>query len=129
MHAQAAAAGSLPCRSRADDGRREMEVRVVHLLSQHTLMFNELRNSVPGVRQQVLSGLLREPANDGLVRRDTTERVGIKYALTAKGHELVALLTPLATWGLTQLANQGVASIPPAPKLSEKRAPETSSLL
>jgi|GEM_PF-6953590 len=92
------------------------KVRVLHLLSLDELSFGELRNSIGGVRQQVLSSLLRELVADGAIwhRKDTPERS--TYGLTAKGRELVMLLTPLAAWGMHLLAEQGATWQPPAPQ-------------
>jgi DNA-binding HxlR family transcriptional regulator len=92
------------------------KVRVLHLLSLDELSFGELRNSIGGVRQQVLSSLLQGLIADGAVRhRKTTPERSI-YGLTDKGRELVLLLTPLAEWGLQLLAEQGATWQPPEPR-------------
>ncbi|MBR0796840.1 helix-turn-helix transcriptional regulator [Bradyrhizobium jicamae] len=96
------------------------KVRVLYLLSLDELSFGELRNSIGGVRQQVLSSLLRDLIADGAIwhRKESPERS--TYGLTAKGRELVALLTPIAAWGIHLLAEQGATWQPPAP---QRRSP------
>ena len=94
------------------------KVRVLHLLSLDELSFGELRNSIVGVRQQVLSSLLRDLIADGAVRQRKLSSERSIYALTERGFELVALLTPLAEWGNNLLAEQGVTWRPPEPRRS-----------
>ncbi|GKQ53668.1 helix-turn-helix domain-containing protein [Bradyrhizobium sp. Ce-3] len=94
------------------------KVRVLHLLSLDELSFGELRNSIVGVRQQVLSSLLRDLIADGAVRQRKISSERSIYALTERGFELVALLTPLAEWGNNLLAEQGIAWRPPEPRRS-----------
>lgn len=94
------------------------KVRVLHLLSLDELSFGELRNSIAGVRQQVLSSLLRDLIADGAVRQTKVSSDRSTYALTERGFELVALLTPLAEWGNNLLAEQGVTWRPPEPQRS-----------
>ena len=93
------------------------KVRVLYLLSLEELTFGELRNSIGGIRQQVLSSLLRSLIADGAVRHAThawSERS--TYGLTTRGRELVALLTPLAEWGNRLLAERGIAWEQPIPQ-------------
>ena len=92
------------------------KVRVLYLLSLDELSFGELRSSIGGVRQQVLSSLLRDLITDGAIwhRKETPERS--TYGLTPKGRKLVVLLTPLAEWGIHLLAEQGATWQPPAPQ-------------
>ncbi|MCC8978118.1 winged helix-turn-helix transcriptional regulator [Bradyrhizobium acaciae] len=98
------------------------KVRVLHLLSLDELSFGELRNSIVGVRQQVLSSLLRDMIADGAVRQRKISSERSIYALTDRGFELVALLTPLAEWGNNLLAEQGVAWRPPEPRRSAQHS-------
>jgi len=97
------------------------KVRVLYLLSLEELTFGELRNSIGGIRQQVLSSLLRSLIADGAVRHAThawSERS--TYGLTTRGRELVALLTPLAEWG--QQASGGTGHCVGAADAAAERA-------
>ena len=93
------------------------KVRVLYLLSLEDLAFGELRHSIGGIRQQVLSSLLQDLIADGAIWRAahaSSERA--TYGLTGRGRELVVLLTPLAEWGSKLLAEQGVVWEQPAPR-------------
>src|SRR5689334_10271458 len=86
------------------------KVRVLYLLSLDNLAFSEIRYSVGNIRQQVLSSVLKELIGSGAVRRSgTASSRQISYGLTAKGHELVALLMPLAIWGNRLLRQSGAS--------------------
>ena len=90
------------------------KVRVLYLLSLDNLTFSEVRCSVGDVSQQVLSSILKELIGSGAVRRSATVSPRqIRYGLTAKGRELVALLMPLASWGNKLLRQSGVNWKPP----------------
>lgn len=77
------------------------------------LSFGELRNSIAGVRQQVLSSLLSELVADGAVRHRKVSPERSINGLTDRGRELVVVLTPLAAWGTGLLAEQGFTWRPP----------------
>ncbi|MBN8988789.1 MAG: helix-turn-helix transcriptional regulator [Rhizobiales bacterium] len=90
------------------------KVRVLYLLSLDDLTFSEVRCSVGDVRQQVLSGVLKELIGSGVARRSATvSSRQIRYGLTPKGRELVALLVPLASWGNKLLRQSGANWTPP----------------
>ena len=94
------------------------KVRVLYLLALNDLGFAELRRAIGGVKQQVLSGLLRQFEADGLVLRARRDpQAGSCYGLTAKGRELVGLLVPVAAWGNRLLAARGQAWAEPLPPL------------
>ncbi|MBR1215331.1 helix-turn-helix domain-containing protein [Bradyrhizobium sp. JYMT SZCCT0180] len=90
------------------------KVRVLYLLSLDDLTFSEVRCSVGDVSQQVLSSVLKELIGNGAVRRSgIVSPRQIRYGLTAKGRELVALLMPLAEWGSKLLGQSGANWKPP----------------
>ena len=90
------------------------KVRVLYLLSLDDLSFSEIRYSVGDVSQQVLSSVLKEFIESGVVRRSgTASPKQFRYGLTAKGRELVALLMPLAAWGSKLLSQSGANWKPP----------------
>lgn len=90
------------------------KVRVLYLLSLDDLTFSEIRCSVGDVSQQVLSSVLKEFIEQGVACRSRTDSPGqIRYGLTVKGRELVALLMPLAAWGNQLLSQSGVTWKPP----------------
>ncbi len=90
------------------------KVRVLYLLSLDDLTFSEVRYSVGDVSQQVLSSVLKEFIESGVAcRSGTVSPKQIRYGLTVKGRELVALLMPLAAWGSKLLSQSGVNWKPP----------------
>lgn len=102
------------------------KVRVLYLLSLDDLTFSEIRCSVGDVRQQVLSSVLKEFIERGVVCRSRTDSPkSIRYSLTVKGRELVALLMPLAVWGNKLLSQSGTKWKPPEiqrrPQREERR--------
>jgi DNA-binding HxlR family transcriptional regulator len=77
------------------------KVLILWALGQHTSRFGELRRSVPGVTEKVLTSHLRELEVDGIVRRQVYDEVPprVEYSLTAAGVSLNAALEPLGAWG------------------------------
>lgn len=92
------------------------KVRALYLLSLDDLSFSEIRFSVGEISQQVLSSVLRELIESGVASRTrTASSRQVRYRLTARGRELVALLMPLAVWGNDKLLSQnGISWSPPA---------------
>jgi DNA-binding HxlR family transcriptional regulator len=91
------------------------KVRILYFLSLDDLTFSEIRTSVGDVSQQVLSSVLKEFIDGGVAcRLGTDSPRQIRYGLTAKGRELVALLMPLAEWGSKLLGQSGANWKPPA---------------
>ena len=77
--------------------------------------FSEIRASVPGLSDRMLTQRLRELDAAGLVAREVvpTMPVQVTYRLTLAGSELMASLQPLVHWGLRwhgQLDQQRSAS-------------------
>jgi DNA-binding HxlR family transcriptional regulator len=63
--------------------------------------FSEIRASVPGLSDRMLTQRLRELDAAGLVAREVvpTMPVQVTYRLTSQGSELMASLQPLVHWG------------------------------
>lgn len=78
---------------------------ILGTLMEHTASFSELRRSVAGISDSVLSDRLAELAGAGLVRRsvDAGPPVAVSYSLTESGTALLPALTELTTWARTNL--------------------------
>ncbi|MFI7286979.1 winged helix-turn-helix transcriptional regulator [Streptomyces anulatus] len=65
------------------------------------LRFGELRRTVAGISERMLTLQLRELEAAGLVHREVHEQVPpkVEYSLTDFGRSLVAALMPLGEWG------------------------------
>jgi DNA-binding HxlR family transcriptional regulator len=81
-------------------------VLVVTRLGGGPLRFNELRRSIGGISQRMLTLTLRGLERDGLVTRSVFPTIPprVEYALTALGRDL---LQPVAALGEWALRNQG----------------------
>jgi DNA-binding HxlR family transcriptional regulator len=75
-------------------------VFVVTLLGQGDARFNELKRTIDGISQRMLTRTLRGLERDGLVRRTVrpTKPPEVHYGLTDLGRTLLDPITALATW-------------------------------
>ncbi len=66
-----------------------------------TKRFGELKKSVTGISQKVLTSNLRSLENDGLVERKIYPQVPprVEYTLTDVGYSLMPVLNSMASWG------------------------------
>ncbi|MFI6320514.1 winged helix-turn-helix transcriptional regulator [Nonomuraea sp. NPDC050556] len=73
---------------------------VIALLDQRTLRFSELRRTIDGVSQRMLTRTLRQLERDGLVARTVYPTVPprVDYELTPLGRSLHATIKALVTW-------------------------------
>ncbi|UGT58673.1 helix-turn-helix transcriptional regulator [Nocardia asteroides] len=74
-------------------------------LSERPHRFGELRRSVRGVTEKVLTTQLRELEADGIVHREVYDEVPprVEYSLTPLGEQLNKALLPLEAWGREHL--------------------------
>jgi DNA-binding HxlR family transcriptional regulator len=77
-------------------------VLVVTRLGEGPLRFNELRRSIGGISQRMLTLTLRGLERDGLVTRTVFPTIPprVDYALTALGRDLLQPVSALGTWAL-----------------------------
>jgi DNA-binding HxlR family transcriptional regulator len=73
---------------------------VVELLGEGTRRFTELRRSIGGISQRMLTSTLRRLERDGLVHRTVHPVVPprVDYALTPLGASLLEAISPLVDW-------------------------------
>lgn len=66
-----------------------------------TKRFNELKESMPGVTQKILTSQLRDLEDDHLVYREVYPEVPpkVEYSLTERGHSLTPILEAMYHWG------------------------------
>lgn len=71
------------------------------LYADSPLRFGELRRSVAGISERMLTLELREMEASGLVHREAYHQVPpkVEYSLTEFGHSLISALMPLGKWG------------------------------
>lgn len=77
------------------------KVAILWKLSFGALRFGELKRSVPGVTEKMLTQQLRELERDDLITRAVFHEMPprVEYALTAWGISLNVALAPIADWG------------------------------
>ena len=76
-----------------------------HLAEKDTMRYNELKRSVRGVTNMMLTKCLRELEDYGLVTRRQYNEVPprVEYSLTERGKKLLPALAELYAWGREQL--------------------------
>ena len=75
-------------------------VLLVMLLRDHTKRFNELRHSIEGISQRMLTRTLRQLERDGLISRrvEPTVPPSVYYSLTPLGRTLLVPVVALGEW-------------------------------
>lgn len=73
---------------------------ILYLGSAEFMRFNELRRSIVGISQRMLTVTLRSLENDGLVSRTVYAQVPprVEYRLTVLGQSLLAAVIELGNW-------------------------------
>ena len=74
-------------------------------LAKRTARFNELKKTIPGITQHMLTASLREVEANGLVKRTIYAEVPprVEYRLTPHGRSLRPVIEALANWGRIHL--------------------------
>ena len=77
-------------------------VLVVSRLGEKPLRFNELRRSIGGISQRMLTLTLRGLERDGLVTRTVLPTIPprVDYALTPLGRDLLGPVSALGAWAI-----------------------------
>ena len=93
-------AAGCPLRDILDRVGDKWSVLVVVLLGEGTRRFSDLRRSVDGISQRMLTHTLRQLERDGLISRTVypTVPLRVEYTLTALGQTLLEPLAALACW-------------------------------
>jgi DNA-binding HxlR family transcriptional regulator len=73
---------------------------ILYALANGPLRFAELKGSVPGMSDRLLSQRLKELEHEGLIRREVQSgpRVHVSYDLTRKGASLKPVIIRLRDW-------------------------------
>jgi DNA-binding HxlR family transcriptional regulator len=91
---------------------------VVALQTRGTLRFSELKRSIGGVSQKMLTQTLRALERDGMVHREAlpTVPVTVRYTLTPMGHRLataVSVIREFAYAHMLEIETARTAYVPP----------------
>ncbi len=77
------------------------KVLILRDLTGGTKRFGELKRSVTGISQKVLTSNLRDMEENGLLTRKVFPEVPprVEYTLTELGHSMTPILNAMAKWG------------------------------
>lgn len=77
------------------------KVLILRDLRNVTKRFGELKKSVTGISQKVLTSNLRDMENNGLLTREVFAEVPprVEYTLTELGHSMTPVLDSMEAWG------------------------------
>lgn len=80
---------------------KKWKVIILRELLSGTKRFGELKTSVSGISQKVLTANLRQMEEDGLIFRKNYNEVPprVDYTLTDVGYSLASVLDSMADWG------------------------------
>lgn len=99
-------AAACPTRVVLDRIADKWTVLIIGLLADRPMRFNQLRKSIEGLSQKVLTQTLRALEADGMVTRTVfpTVPVTVEYALTPLGRSLGKTLDGLRVWAERNIA-------------------------
>ena len=94
-----------PTRMILDRVADKWAVLVLGLLMDTPVRFNQLRRTIEGISQKMLSQTLKSLERDGLVSRKAiaTVPVTVEYAITPLGQTLAATVDALRVWAETHM--------------------------
>jgi DNA-binding HxlR family transcriptional regulator len=100
-----------PTRQILDRVGDKWAVLILLLLREQPMRFNQLRRTIEGISQKMLSQVLKSLERDGLIRRRAiaTVPVTVEYSITPLGATLAAAVDPLRDWAERHLRDVLVA--------------------
>jgi len=87
--------------------------KVLKLLNERTYRFNELHRAIPGITQKMLSKMLKELHDDGIIHKKIYPVIPpkVEYRLTDEGKKLETIFFQLGAWGAELAKKNGVKDI------------------
>lgn len=84
---------------------------ILRNLLQRPWRFNELKKSLEGISQKVLTDSLRSMEDDGIITRTVYPEVParVEYALSELGESMRPIITAMEQWGITYKEGRQVA--------------------
>ena len=100
MRAPNAYSADCPTRQILDRVGDKWAVLILLLLREQPVRFNQLRRTIEGISQKMLSQVLKSLERDGLIRRRAiaTVPVTVEYSITPLGRTLAVSVDALRLW-------------------------------
>ncbi|MDD3136448.1 MAG: helix-turn-helix domain-containing protein [Methanoregula sp.] len=78
---------------------------IIWFLRKRVLRFSDLRRSIPGITDVMLTKQLRELEQDGVINRNVYTQVPpkVEYSLTPLGVTIIPLLDALCNWAIEHM--------------------------
>ena len=78
---------------------------IIWFLRKRVLRFSDLRRSIPGITDVMLTKQLRELEEDGVIKRKVYNQVPpkVEYSLTPLGMTIIPLLDALCDWAIEHM--------------------------
>ncbi len=75
---------------------------IIWYLRKRVLRFSDLRRSIPGITDVMLTKQLRELEQDGVIKRKVYSQIPpkVEYSLTPLGKTIIPLLNALCDWAI-----------------------------
>lgn len=79
-------------------------------LNQKTYRTGELKRSIKGITQKMLTQQLRELESDGYVHRKVYAEVPprMEYSITGRGKTIIPIIEMLREWGMEEMGREGI---------------------
>ncbi len=80
----------------------------MHLLKNGTQRFSDLKRSIPGITQKMLTNQLRELENEDIIQRVVYPQVPpkVEYSITEYGRSLEPILHAMHEWGTNHIQHK-----------------------
>ncbi|MGG0717277.1 winged helix-turn-helix transcriptional regulator [Robertmurraya massiliosenegalensis] len=81
---------------------------LLHLLKNGTQRFSELKRSVPGITQKMLTNQLRDLEEEDIIERKVYPQVPpkVEYTITEYGRSLEPILNAMHEWGTNHMIHK-----------------------
>ncbi len=81
---------------------------LLHLLKNGTQRFSDLKRSIPGITQKMLTNQLRELENEDIIQRVVYPQVPpkVEYSITEYGRSLEPILHAMHEWGTNHIQHK-----------------------
>ncbi|MDJ0622486.1 MAG: helix-turn-helix domain-containing protein [Desulfocapsaceae bacterium] len=111
-------------------GGKWKPIIIYQLAIEGIMRFGELRRSVNGITERMLTRQLRELEKDGLIHRKVYHQVPpkVEYSLLPLGAKLIPILREMREWGVAYESFVGGCSFPETEEQENIESPEIAPM-